>query len=178
MFIRILYPLLAIGFVEALTVHYADSSCDAHKAIIEEEMQLASDMATSASRDVEKGDYFKNFFAESLRNTPTFKDETSQVLGKISQMISGTNEEYVFVVMCKSDSKFCKNKAYYAHMGDDRRTLNFCDQFFASDGDIKATNDRTKECDSMTLREAHRSKAALLVHEMTHTRYAMLYEDP
>lgn len=178
MFIRILYPLLAIGFVEALTVHYADSSCDAHKAIIEEEMQLASDMATSASKDVEKGDYFKNFFAESLRNTPTFKDETSQVLGKISQMISGTNEEYVFVVTCKSDSKFCKNKAYYAHMGDDRRTLNFCDQFFAPDGDIKATNDRTKECDSMTLREAHRSKAALLVHEMTHTRYAMLYEDP
>lgn len=93
-------------------------------------------------------------------------------------MISGTNEEYVFVVTCKSDSNFCKNKNYYAHMGDDRRTLTLCDQFFATDGDIKATNDRANECDSMTLREAHRSKAALLVHEMTHTRYAMLYEDP
>jgi hypothetical protein len=178
MFRHVLYSILAVGCAQALTVHYADNGCDAHKAVIEEEMQLASDMATAASQDVEKGDYFKNFFAGVLRDAPTFKDETSQSFGKISDMISGTNNDYVFVVTCKPDSKFCKNPSYYAHMGDDRKTLNFCDRFFATDGEIKATNDRAKECDSMTLREAHRSKAALLVHEMTHTRYAMLYEDP
>ncbi|KAH3948791.1 hypothetical protein HBI56_121730 [Parastagonospora nodorum] len=135
-------------------------------------------MATTASKDVEKGDYFKNFFAQSLRDAPAFRDETSQVFGKITQMMSGTEELYIFAVTCDNDTKFCRKQSYYAHMGDDRRTMNFCDRFFATDGDIKATNDRAKECDSMTLREAHRSKAALLVHETTHTRYAMLYEDP
>lgn len=178
MFIYIIYSLLAIRCTEALTVHYADDSCDAHKAIIEEEMQLASDMATLANKNVEKGDYFKEFFAQTLRDTPTFKDETSETFGKMSQMISGTNEEYVFVVTCIPDTTLCKNKAYYAHMSDDKKTMNFCNIFFATDGDIKGTNDRANQCDSLTLREAHRSKAAALVHELTHTRYAMLYEDP
>jgi hypothetical protein len=178
MFTHIIYSLLAIGCAEALTVHYVDNTCDNHKAVIEEEMQLASDMATKASEGVEKGDYFKNFFAQSLRDAPAFRDETSQVFGKITQMMSGTDELYIFAVTCDNDTKFCRKQSYYAHMGDDRKTMNFCDRFFATDGEIKATNDRAKECDSMTLREAHRSKAALLVHETTHTRYAMLYEDP
>jgi hypothetical protein len=177
MFTNIVYSLFAIGCAEALTVHYADKSCEKHKAIIEEEMQLASDMATAASKDVGKGDYFKNFFAESLRDSPNFKVETSYVFGKISQMISGTNEEYIFVVTCDDKTKFCQNPSYYAHMGDEKKTMNFCDRFFTKDGETKPTNDRVNECKSMTLREAHRSKAALLVHETTHTRYAMLYED-
>ncbi|KAH4847848.1 hypothetical protein HBI46_091460 [Parastagonospora nodorum] len=132
-------------------------------------------MATAASMDVETGDYFKNFFAEGLRDTPAFKDDTSQIFGKISQMISGTSE-YVFAVTCDNKSKFCQNPSYYAHMGDEKERLNFCDQFFTKEGQIRPTNDRVNECKSMTLREAHRSKAALLVHEMTHTRSAMLYK--
>lgn len=177
MFTHLIYSLLAIGCAEALTVHYADKSCDKHKATIEEEMQLAEDMAAAANKDVEKGDYFKEFFAQSLRASPTFKDDTSQVFGKITQMISGTNEEYIFVVTCNDKTKFCQNPSYYAHMGDEKKTMNFCDRFFTSDGEIRPTNDREKDCKSLTLREAHRSKAAVLVHELTHTRYAMLYED-
>ncbi|KAH4220839.1 hypothetical protein HBI25_051500 [Parastagonospora nodorum] len=134
-------------------------------------------MATAANKDIEKGDYFENFFAKSLRDSPTFKDDTSQVFKKITQMISGTNEEYIFVVTCDDKTKFCQNPSYYAHMGDEKKTMNFCNQFFTKDGEIKPTNDREKDCKSLTLREAHRSKAAVLVHELTHTRYAMLYED-
>ena len=92
-------------------------------------------------------------------------------------MASGTNPDYVFVVTCQQTSRFCSQADYYAHMGDDRKTMNFCDIFF-TDGEIKGTNDRKKDCQTMDLKEAHRSKAAILVHEMTHTRFAMLYEDP
>ncbi|KAH7380166.1 SGNH hydrolase-type esterase domain-containing protein [Pyrenochaeta sp. MPI-SDFR-AT-0127] len=134
-------------------------------------------MAIAASKDVEKGNYYQNFFAASLRSQPTFKDEIAESFTKISNMASGTNQEYIFEVTCKP-SKFCSDPSYYAHMGDDRQTMNFCDSFFAPTGEIKGTNDRTQDCQSMTLKEAHRSKAAVLVHEMTHTRYAMLYEDP
>ena len=158
-------------------MHYADDGCNKHKAIIEEEMQLAEDMATAANKDVEKGDYFKNFFAQSLRDSQTFIDDTSQVFGKITQMISGTNEEYIFVVTCNDRTKFCENPSYYAHMGDETKTMNFCSRFFTKNGEIKPTNDREKDCESLTLREAHRSKATVLVHELTHTRYAMLYEE-
>ncbi|CAO2648048.1 Nn.00g089700.m01.CDS01 [Neocucurbitaria sp. VM-36] len=176
MFKFILYSFLVVQRAQALAVHYADSSCDGRKALIEEEMQLAMDMALAASEDVEKGDYYKSMFANTLRGQPNFKDETSQSFTKIASMASGTNPDYVFVVTCQQTSRFC-GKGYYAHMGDDRKTMNFCDIFF-TDGKIKGTNDREKDCQTMDLKAAHHSKAAILVHEMTHTRFAMLYEDP
>ncbi|KAF2126194.1 hypothetical protein P153DRAFT_388939 [Dothidotthia symphoricarpi CBS 119687] len=133
-------------------------------------------MASAASKDVEKGKYYTDLFANTLRQRPGFKDEISQSFAKISSMASGTDPNYVFVVTCDVSSEFCQ-RGYIAHMGDDRKTMNFCDKFFTL-AEIKGTNDRAKDCQTMDLRDAHRSKAAILVHEMTHTRYAMLWEDP
>jgi hypothetical protein len=172
----ILYSILVAQYAQAVLVYYADDSCDANKAIIEEELQLASDMALATSKDIEKGDYYKTMFAQSLRSEPTFKKTTARVFDTISGMLSGTKGDYSLVVTCHP-SKFCDNPSYYAYMGDEKKTLNFCETFFETTGPISGTSDREKECDSMTLREAHRSKAALLIHEMTHTKYAFNYEE-
>lgn len=66
-----------------------------------------------------------------------------------------------------------------AHMGDEKRTMNFYDQFFEPAKEMKRTEERLtrEECEEINLREAQRSKSAVLLHEMTHTRYAMNYED-
>ena len=69
MFKFFIYSFLAVQYAQALTVHYADSSCDGRKALIEEEMQLAMDMALAASEDVETGDYYKNMFANQTSRT-------------------------------------------------------------------------------------------------------------
>jgi hypothetical protein len=175
----IIYLALVAQGAHALNVVWQDSRCDVHRAVIEEELQLASDMALAASKDVEKGKYYENMFGPTSRQSPTFADEVKQTFEQIAKMVTGDDPANRLEVTCDPNSRFCKQSSFMAHMSDAKMIMNFCNQFFATSSEIKGTNSREKDdCQSMTLREAHRSKAAVLVHELTHTRAAMLYEDP
>jgi hypothetical protein len=179
MFKLVVHLALAAQCAHALNVIWQDPRCDAHRALIEEELQLASDMALAASKDVEKGSYYENMFGPTSRQRTEFKGEVKQTFEQIAKMVTGDDPTNPLEITCDPQSRFCKQKTYMAHMSDSKRIMNFCDQFFATGSEIKGTNAREKDdCQSMTLREAHRSKASVLVHEMTHTRAAMLYEDP
>lgn len=94
-------------------------------------------------------------------------------------MLSGINGEYQFVVTCNDATNFCTG-GYLAHMGDEKQTMNFCDAFFQY-RPIPTHQDRVSpfaksalnECGSEDLRYFQHAKAAILIHEVTHTTYAM-----
>ncbi|KAF2729342.1 SGNH hydrolase [Polyplosphaeria fusca] len=130
-------------------------------------------MASTAANDVQKGGYFDTFFAESLRLDPEFSNHISESFKRISDMATGTSGSYKFKVTCDQTTPFCDKKNFIAHMNDKKSTMNLCKRFF-NEPAIKSTKDRLGECDSMDIRAAQRSRSAILVHEFTHTRYAML----
>ena len=171
----LLWFFLISHHAHGLTVHYKDNSCVTHKAVIEEEMQFALDMATRASKEIEIGDYYEKLFFDKLREQPDIKKRTTETFEKINGMVSGTDCNFVVHATCDPDSHFCKNPGYYAHMSDEpHSTMNFCKTFFEPGGEIRGTEERVQGCSGMSLRDAHRSKSPVLIHEMTHTRSAML----
>jgi hypothetical protein len=66
----------------------------------------------------------------------------------------------------------CKDK-YPAHMNDKKKTMNFCDHFFDTKVGILPTQDRLDNCKFINFRAAQFLRYAVIVHECTHTAFAM-----
>lgn len=92
----------------------------------------------------------------------------------MAELIKGHGPN-TFTVTCDGNRRMCRNPNYVASMtdiGNGDRNMNFCDQFFTHP-EIKPAKDRLGECETISLREAHRTRAAMIVHETTHTRFVM-----
>ncbi|KAF2268066.1 SGNH hydrolase [Lojkania enalia] len=167
----------AANYGQAATVDFPDNSCDQWKTQIEEEMQFTVEMASTTAGDLQKGGYYDIFFAEILRLDPEFAQNTEESFTRISDMATGTSSGYKFKVTCDDTTNFCAKKKFIAHMNDKKTTMNLCKIFF-NDPNIKGTQDRQGECSTMDIRAAQRTRSAILIHELTHTKYAMLDGDP
>ncbi|KAJ5884631.1 mutanase [Penicillium taxi] len=149
----------------------------AQKSLALTELAYAVDVATATAADLQSGIYYETFFASSVRNEANFASDTAETFTRIAKMLAGSASDYQVTYSCNDNTKFCEMSNYKAHMSDRKRTLNFCTAFFAanpSTNDIMSTQSRLSDCDSINLRQAHRSRAVVLLHEMTHTSYAML----
>lgn len=87
-------------------------------------------------------------------------------------VLSGRSASYTFSVTCDDSTTGCKEQGWIAHMNDNTRVMNFCASFF-TEPLIKDSNDVLNRCSSINLREAQRTRAAIVVHEACHTTYTM-----
>ncbi|KAJ9480771.1 hypothetical protein VN97_g12756 [Penicillium thymicola] len=156
---------------DGVIIHYKDGSCS-RKQVQElyKEFTKARSMAREAQLHIQKDGYFNTFFAAENRD-PSY---ASEVYGRISEMIGG-NGGYHFEVTCNNKRESCqpsqKGDMNIAAMST-KGVMNICDAFL-DHKHIKSTEEREKECGSMSVREAHHSRAAVLLHESSHTSYAM-----
>ncbi|KAH6842747.1 mutanase [Chaetomium sp. MPI-CAGE-AT-0009] len=158
--------------IYAVPVNF-DSSCSGEQRImIRTEMSNAYDMAVAARDHLQDGDYYRDFFSQSLRDQPNFASDTVETYRRIADMLSGVSTEYAFTVTCDPSKPACWDKDWIASMNDVTQIMNFCPSFF-DHPDIKYSTRVLNDCATINLRDAQFTKAAVIVHEATHTFYAM-----
>lgn len=149
---------------------------DDQKQVILKELEYAIEMAKAAASDLNLGNYHRMFFGEGPTTDATFLRNTVQTYTRVAEILSGNADKLQPVMTCQ-ETDGCKNKndAQVCSMNAGRKRLNFCQKFFDYPA-IKATEDLLEECSTINLRDAARSRSSALVHEATHSKYAMLGE--
>lgn len=157
-----------------------DKSCDAKKiAVINKELSYAKGMANIAAANIRGQNdlYYASFFSAALRATPNFERDMKDIFKRASELMTQKVNAYPMTFACNNGESLCKKNQYAAFVRDRSKLINFCDVFFdpkkssVADPSLPAA-DRLKECKTMTIRQAHRSLAAVIVHELMHTSYA------
>jgi hypothetical protein len=118
------------------------------------------------------GVYYETFYPKSLRDTDDFSVQVGNVFSKISSALDDVRTDYTFEITRDGTTPMCKDK-YFAHMNDKHKRMNFCNRFFNDKAGILPTQTRLDNCDTISLREAQFSRSAVMVHELTHTGFAM-----
>ncbi|PKX91286.1 putative alpha-1,3-glucanase [Aspergillus novofumigatus IBT 16806] len=146
---------------------------DEKKAIVRE-LVYAMKMAQETANNIQLGDYHTTFFGQRLVSNSKFISDTVETYKRVEQILGGHADEFPMKLTCNPNTPLCKNPktVTVAHMNDARQILNFCPKFF-HDARLFPTKDLLDKCD-MDLRDAARARSAALVHEATHTKYAML----
>jgi hypothetical protein len=153
-------------------------TCSAdQKAVIIKEMQYALEIAQYATQHTDEGPYLDAMFA----GTPNFAQTAKTVFGNIANMLDPNNQVYTITITCEPASDMCAGKyPYYAHMKDSTNTMNLCPTFFQDipDGTERAiltTDQRLAQRNDkdFDIRLAARTRSTVIIHEMTHTKYAM-----
>ncbi|KAF3920067.1 hypothetical protein AA313_de0200233 [Arthrobotrys entomopaga] len=151
-----------------------DASCsNDQKDMIRSEAAFAYNMAVAAQSNLQHGDYYNHFFAQSLRNNAQFALDTAETFRLIADILTGKSSEFQFLVTCDNTSPSCRIRGDYASMNDNTFIMNFCARFFKSTAIFKGTQELLDSCGTIDLRAAQRSRSAVIIHECTHTTYAM-----
>jgi hypothetical protein len=91
-------------------------------------------------------------------------------------VIQDAESPYKFEVTCDETRKKC-GSGYVASMDDASKNMNFCLKFFNPDkGENKkvvGTLDQIASCATVDIRLAGRTRAAVILHELTHTKYVL-----
>jgi hypothetical protein len=106
-----------------------------------------------------------------------FLSEIKAGFARIEEMLEQFTGNYPIWITCENDSRLCQEENYFAHMNDNNRNMNFCDRFFDPKQKIRSTNDVIDDCKTIDLRDAHWTRAAVIIHECSHTEFAMLDTD-
>jgi hypothetical protein len=165
-------PLAAISF--------PDTSCTTERqtAIILE-LQSTLEMAVDTEANLQRGVYFTKFFDEGSRQNEDFAANTARVYGNVATMLQG-GPAYRVTATCDSSTKYCTKIGWYAHMNDNAKgkvgRVNFCEKFW-TDSEIVSTDSILSTCKTTVpdLRVVQRTRSAILLHEMTHTSFAMSF---
>jgi hypothetical protein len=94
-------------------------------------------------------------------------------------VLSGVDPDYILLLQCDQTTPGCARKNWYAHMNPETEVMNFCNNFFddnlGTNGDksLKSTSALLGQCATINLRDAQRARAATVIHECTHTTFAM-----
>ncbi|RAH70323.1 mutanase [Aspergillus aculeatinus CBS 121060] len=137
---------------------------------------IGDDSDLYAAENFQNGDYYAHFFAEKVR-TADFAAHAKAVYQRVATVLDGT-APYGLKLTCNFAHSECDRSV--AHTKDSARSLNFCAGFFANSNNpdsngnvILATDDRLQHCPTLNLRKANRSRAATIIHELTHTSFVM-----
>ncbi|KAF2743859.1 hypothetical protein M011DRAFT_480390 [Sporormia fimetaria CBS 119925] len=137
------------------------------------EIKHAKELADQTVGHVEDGEYYTNFFSQNLRDNPSFAGKVDDIYKKVSKMLDENNKDYDFEITCDNKSQMCKD-GFYAHMNDKKKRMNFCDSFFTPpDPRLQSHQEKLDKCDQLDLRDAQFSRSAIIIHECTHTAFAM-----
>jgi hypothetical protein len=158
---------------KAETVHWSpEYPCsESMMDIISLELGYAREMAYAARDHLLKDGYYNTFIAQVVREREGFQSHAEGIYSRVGQMLNGN---YAQVMVTCRETKRCQQSKgqYVASMTPTSLTLNFCKQFETTT-ELAPTKERLGQCDSMTMRQAHRSRSTVLLHEMTHTYEAM-----
>jgi hypothetical protein len=74
----------------------------------------------------------------------------------------------------------CTKQEFMAHMSNKENKMNFCDRFFEKEktpeSEYAPTDEKLGQCNKLNLRDAQFSPSAVIIHECTHTDFAMTGE--
>ena len=91
-------------------------------------------------------------------------------------VLSGNFDRYRVTVRCEATSTGCGKKGWIAHMNSESKGMNICLNFFDTIIDKKEspyTGTAIASYAAKDLRYMQRSKSAIILHEISHTWYAM-----
>jgi hypothetical protein len=149
----------------------------AQQFIILTEIKNAQAMAKYTSEHLTDYDFHETFFSSAVRAAPDYKDNTAAAFARIASMLELDGKDYDFTITCNPLNSFCLKKPvpFYASMNDGVKRMNFCPNFFKDNDGIAPTQLRLDSCKdpAFDLRAAQRSRAAVIIHECTHTKFAM-----
>ncbi|OJJ69758.1 hypothetical protein ASPBRDRAFT_197482 [Aspergillus brasiliensis CBS 101740] len=135
-------------------------------------MQYAADDASDVAYSNEGAylPYRDIFFAESLLDESVFVQNVRHTFDRMLTMVSGQSEfdDAKFTVTCKN-LQGCDRIGWFAMMNNKNR-LNFCPRFFTDDY-LKSSTSALARCDSINLKDTYLTRAAAILHEVTHTNY-------
>ena len=141
------------------------------KPEILKEFRFAIQMAQAAEDNTQKWGFYDTFFSPDVRATANFADKASNVYRTIGEMMDGSST-FQIKITCDSTAPGCVAQfPDLASMNAGQKTLNICPRFF-NDPEMTATFDKyiTRPA---TIREAHHVRSAVILHEMTHTKFSM-----
>ncbi|PVH73247.1 hypothetical protein DL98DRAFT_563279 [Cadophora sp. DSE1049] len=118
-------------------------------------------MAVDTEANLQRGVYFTKFFDQESRNDPDFAANTARVYGNIATMVSGT-PPYKVTATCHATTDYCVTSGFHAYMNDNKQ---------GKVDNVLATCKTTPP----NLRDAQITRSAVLLHEMTHTSFAMSF---
>ncbi|KAH6720758.1 SGNH hydrolase-type esterase domain-containing protein [Leptodontidium sp. MPI-SDFR-AT-0119] len=136
-------------------------------------------MAMDTEANLQRGAYFSKFFDQESRSDPDFAANTARVYGNIAAMLRG-GSGYTVTATCDGSTEYCRTTGWFAHMNDDAKgrvgRVNFCDNFW-TDPRIVSTSSVLAVCQTEVkdLRAVQRTRSAILLHELTHTSFAMSF---
>ncbi|KAJ5824724.1 hypothetical protein N7447_007064 [Penicillium robsamsonii] len=144
--------------------------CDAdQRPKILREFRFAILMAKLAQENVQPWDYYEIFFSEGVRNKENFAQTASVVYEAVVSMLQGSSS-FGLQVTYDNGANPCKKvkspDLTYTNAG--KKTVNICEGFFQ----MEETSLRYIH-PPKSIKDAHRTRAAILVHEMTHSMFAM-----
>lgn len=148
------------------------SACDATKrSIILLEFRFAILMAQTAQENLQSYGFYDTFFSPDVRNQQDFAEKASKVYETVVSMLDGSAEKFELKITCNNGADVCQDDTTVASMNAYHKTVTICDKFF-TDSKIAATADKYAHPPASII-DAHHTRAAVLVHEMTHTKFAM-----
>jgi len=146
---------------------------------ITQELQYTLNMAVDTQANLQRGVYFAKFFDQDSRDDADFAANTARVYGNVATMLKGTSG-YRVIATCDGTTTYCTEQSWYAHMNDDTKgkvgRVNLGENFW-TDTRIVSTESILSTCQATTpdLRVVQRARSAILIHEMTHTSFAMSF---
>ncbi|KAL1853315.1 Glucan endo-1,3-alpha-glucosidase agn1 [Paecilomyces lecythidis] len=144
---------------------------DSEKVDILKELRHAREMALTAAQHLQEGPFYETFFSECLREDPNFATDIAETYKRMYDVMGGEIDDYQIQLSCDNTTPRCKGKNWLAHANDAKRTINFCKSFF-SNPEISSTS-ALLERGPRDLREAQRTRSAIIIHEAAHTTYVM-----
>ncbi|GFF57063.1 mutanase [Aspergillus udagawae] len=148
------------------------SACDATKrSIILLEFRFAILMAQTAQENLQSYGFYDTFFSPDVRNQQDFAQKASKVYETVVSMLDGSAENFELKITCNNGADVCQESTTVASMNAHHKTVTICDKFF-TDPRMTATADKYAHPPASII-DAHHTRAAVLVHEMTHTKFAM-----
>ncbi|KFX87170.1 hypothetical protein V490_08483 [Pseudogymnoascus sp. VKM F-3557] len=164
-------------------VSFPDSSCTTEQMIdIIKELQYTLEMAKALSTEaaVKSGRYYQEFFDKISTGNGDFALNVARVYENIATILGGT-PLYRIQVTCL-ESLYCIERGWIAHMNDDKPgkigTINLCSRYF-TEPKIVSTKSILDTCQASTpdLRTVQRTRSSILLHEITHTSFAMSFNE-
>ncbi|KAH2979057.1 hypothetical protein KXW58_004186 [Aspergillus fumigatus] len=156
------------GYCPPETCTYKDELAVAH---INPTLRFAILMAQTAQENLQSYGFYDTFFSPDVRNQQDFAEKASKVYETVVSMLDGSAEKFELKITCNNGADVCQDDTTVASMNAYHKTVTICDKFF-TDSKIAATADKYAHPPASII-DAHHTRAAVLVHEMTHTKFAM-----
>ncbi|PYI12923.1 mutanase [Aspergillus violaceofuscus CBS 115571] len=140
------------------------------KPVILQEFRFAMWMAETARDDFQTWSFYKTFFSDTVRADPDFATKAAGVYANVGLMLDGS--EFGLQITCDFTAAPCTaSDPNIAFMNAGRKTMNICPGFFTNTK-ITATADKFQNPPASII-DAHHTRSAVLLHEMTHSKFAM-----